>query len=176
MTTLVHRAENERYQAGEEYREDSPLLQDAAAGNEDEESPKTSPTRRNTTRVTPLPRTQLATVYAIKLIVPVANTQVLPYVNKMVAGFDLPSEQTVGYYTGFLSFSHTAGQFLTIYAWGRLSGRSSHLYILREYVSFMITHFRLDRPNTGYRRGDDGTGNLYPRFWRITQFHICTHM
>ena len=101
-------------------REDSPLLGSDSDSSHDD-VPKLLPGRGVYT--TPLPISQLAAIYAIKLIVPVANTQSLPYINKMVASFGLSGERGVGYYTGLLSFSHTAGQILTIYAWGRLSGK-----------------------------------------------------
>ncbi|KIP03902.1 hypothetical protein PHLGIDRAFT_15569 [Phlebiopsis gigantea 11061_1 CR5-6] len=93
-------------------REDSPLL--ASHDDESQVAPKT--------RVTPLPRAQFATICAIKLMVPVAHTQALPYVNKMIASFGLDA-RSVGYYSGLLSFASTAGQFLTIYAWGQVSDR-----------------------------------------------------
>lgn len=115
--------EADAYRDPLEYREDSPLL--GTSDDDDDVIPRRrfvpAPPRRRAP-ATPLPRAQLAAIYTIKLVVPVASTQIMPYVNKMVAGFDLPSEQDVGYYTGLMSFGHTAGAFLTIYAWGRLSG------------------------------------------------------
>ena len=53
----------------------------------------------------------------------------MPYFNKMVAGFDLPGDKSVGYYSGVLGTTHTIGQFTSIYAWGRLSGK---LFIVME--------------------------------------------
>ncbi|KAJ3553345.1 hypothetical protein NM688_g3661 [Phlebia brevispora] len=73
--------------------------------------------------VNPLPRAQLAIIYCIKLVVPISGTQAMPYVNKMVAAMNLPGDRSVGYYSGLLVTSHTAGQFLTIFFWGRLSDR-----------------------------------------------------
>ena len=81
-------------------------------------------------RRNPLPRGQLAIIYGIKLVVPVASTQALPYVNKMVASMDLPSGRSVGYYTGLLATVATAGQFLTIFFWGRVSGICSILLLI----------------------------------------------
>lgn len=72
--------------------------------------------------VNPLPRAQLATIYGIKLVVPISGTQSMPYVNRMVAAMDLPGNRSVGYYSGLLVTAHTVGQFLTIFLWGRLSG------------------------------------------------------
>lgn len=76
-------------------------------------------------RPNPLPRAQLTIIYGIKLVVPIAGTQIMPYVNKMVASLDLPGGRSVGYYSGLLSMGHAAGAFLTIFFWGRLSGIDS---------------------------------------------------
>ena len=70
---------------------------------------------------TPLPRVQLATIYTIKLVLPVSATQFLPYVNKMVAEL-IPAGASVGHYSGLLSLSSSSGHFLSIFFWGRLSG------------------------------------------------------
>ena len=73
---------------------------------------------------TPLPRAQLAAVYVIKLTIPVASTQVQPYLNKMIFELDLPPGRPVGYYSGLIGLAINAGQFLTVFPWGRLSGMS----------------------------------------------------
>lgn len=102
--------------SSDDSREDSPLLsREDSVQLEDVLDSKAA-------TVNPLPRGQLAIIYGIKLVVPIASTQVMPYVNKMVAAMDLPSDRTVGYYSGLLVTAHTAGQFLTIFFWGRLSG------------------------------------------------------
>lgn len=88
--------------------------------HEDLEDGIISPSRRSSPN--PLPRVQLATIYGIKLVVPVSGQQISPYVNKMIAAMDLPGNGSVGYYTGLLSSVHTAGQILSIFFWGRLSG------------------------------------------------------
>ena len=116
-------------------------------------------------KATPLPRMQLAAIYGIKLIVPVANTQVLPYINKMVGLMNLPGGRSVGYYTGLLSTAHTAGQILTIFFWGRLSGTkcfhnardSRCLLSIRQYRSHACYWHRYDRigPFDSYIRDVD---------------------
>lgn len=103
-------------------RETSPLLLEDA---------NCTDTQRRTTN--PLPRAQLATIYGIKLVVPISGTQTTPYILKMVARMNLPGGGSVGYYSGLLAAAHTLGQMLTIFFWGRLSGRSLfalHLCIL----------------------------------------------
>ncbi len=59
------------------------------------------------TRMSPLPKLQLAAIYSIKLLVPVASTQLLPYVNVMIqellerSGMEAGKEK-VGYYSGLV--------------------------------------------------------------------------
>ena len=94
--------------------------------------------RSGQSRTSPLPRSQLAIIYAIKLVVPIASTQILPYVNKMVAGLDIPKNSSVGYYTGLLGTAHTAGQMLTVFLWGRLSGIGCLLRINEQILINML--------------------------------------
>ena len=48
----------------------------------------------------PLPKTQLATVYAIKLTLPIALTQVLPYFNVLIEKLAASEGADTGYYSG----------------------------------------------------------------------------
>lgn len=59
-----------------------------------------SPARRGRAGRTSLPKVQLATVFAIKVLVPVALTQFLPYVNDMVD--IILGTHDAGYYTGIV--------------------------------------------------------------------------
>lgn len=107
----------------------------------------------------PLPRAQLAIIYGIKLVVPIANTQVMPYVNKMVASMDLPGGRSVGYYSGLLSMGHTAGQFLTIFFWGRLSGICNDAQYPRMRSSCYSP--RSHRAHTGHCHWNDRSSSLH---------------
>ena len=49
---------------------------------------------------TPLPKGQLGTVYAIKLTLPIALTQVLPYFNVLVEKLAASEGADTGYYSG----------------------------------------------------------------------------
>jgi hypothetical protein len=71
---------------------------------------------------TPLPKAQLAAVYAIKLIVPVVSFQHLPYINKWIEDLHLSGNKSTGYYSGLLGTAFTLAQFLSVYPWARLSG------------------------------------------------------
>lgn len=121
FTTLEMSREADAYRDPLEYRESSPLLGNSEDDNDVPRRFSPTPTQLRGP-VTPLPRAQLGAIYLIKLVVPITNTQILPYKNKMVAGFGLPNERTVGYYTGILSLVNSLGHFITILGWGRLSG------------------------------------------------------
>ena len=49
---------------------------------------------------TPLPKAQLATIYAIKLTLPIALTQVLPYFNVLIEKLAVSRGADTGYYSG----------------------------------------------------------------------------
>ena len=53
-------------------------------------------------RPNPLPKLQLALVYFIKLIIPIAATQNLPYINVLVADLAKAAGAKTGYYSGLV--------------------------------------------------------------------------
>lgn len=72
--------------------------------------------------ITPLPKSQLAVIFAIKLAIPLGTQQILPYVNELLADqLGKPSKE-IGYYTGIIFTAGTLLQFLSAYPWGRVSG------------------------------------------------------
>ncbi|KAI0340698.1 MFS general substrate transporter [Trametopsis cervina] len=90
--------------------------------NEDERAPLLAHSPDARREATPLPRAQLAAVYLIKLTIPIVSFSVIPYINKMVSELDdLPRGHPVGYYSGLVGLAHAAGQFLTVFPWGRVS-------------------------------------------------------
>ncbi len=48
----------------------------------------------------PLPKLQLAIIYAIKLALPIASTQILPYYNVLVGKLAASEGADTGYYSG----------------------------------------------------------------------------
>lgn len=58
--------------------------------------------RRARPRPNPLPKVQLAVVYAIKLVVPIASTQAMPYMNVLVSELAASSGAETGYYSGLV--------------------------------------------------------------------------
>lgn len=70
----------------------------------------------------PLPKGQLAAVYTIKLFIPVASLQMLPYVNQMIEDLHLSGARSTGYYSGLVGSAFALAQLLSVYPWARLSG------------------------------------------------------
>jgi hypothetical protein len=83
--------------------------------------------RASARRRTALPLGQLFAVYLIKLMVPVAAFQILPYVNEMVAHAVQRPPSEIGYYSGLVATAYNVANGLTVYPWGRLSGMCSAL-------------------------------------------------
>lgn len=82
----------------------------------------------------PLPKAQLAAVYTIKLLLPVAIFQIYPYMNQMIEDLHLSSARSTGYYSGLVGTAFTLAQLLSVYPWARLSG--AH-YFLRSNIHFI---------------------------------------
>lgn len=71
----------------------------------DETRPLLHDAERGQTRCqpsTPLPRRQLATLCAIRLVDPVAFTQIFPYVNEMMERFGIAEPSKTGFYSGLV--------------------------------------------------------------------------
>ncbi|KZT10758.1 MFS general substrate transporter, partial [Laetiporus sulphureus 93-53] len=89
----------------------------------DSESTSLLESARKATRPSPLPKLQLAVVYAVKLMIPLATTQSMPYINLLVAELVGSDDADTGYYSGLVGSAGSIAHILTIYAWGRLSDR-----------------------------------------------------
>ncbi|PCH36125.1 MFS general substrate transporter [Wolfiporia cocos MD-104 SS10] len=107
--------------------------------------------RRVSTRRTPLPKVQLGVVYAIKLVVPIAGTQLMPYINVLVGDLASADGAEVGYYTGLVGTANSAAHILTIYLWGRLSdtyGRKPVIIIGTAWTALFTLLFGVSRSFT----------------------------
>ncbi|TFK53089.1 MFS general substrate transporter [Heliocybe sulcata] len=90
--------------------------------------------------ITPLPKLQLATVFAIKVLIPISSTQILPYVNEMMEKFGLSKGAGAGYYSGLVTSSFGIAQLLSMYYWGKLSDNIGRLpVILMGTIGVSIT-------------------------------------
>ncbi|EIN05792.1 MFS general substrate transporter [Punctularia strigosozonata HHB-11173 SS5] len=71
---------------------------------------------------TPLPKLQLGSLYLTKLVVPVAATQIMPYVNELVQRFEFTDNPArIGVYSGLIGSASLWAQLISTYPWGRLS-------------------------------------------------------
>lgn len=73
--------------------------------------------------ITPLPKAQLATLCAIRLVDPIAFTQIFPYVNEMMERLHLTNDPSkIGFYSGLVESSFAVSQLFCIYNWAQISG------------------------------------------------------
>ncbi|KAI0785874.1 major facilitator superfamily domain-containing protein [Abortiporus biennis] len=96
-------------------------------------SPNDSKSRKPTHNANPLPKRQLLAIYTIKLLVPIAGTQSLPYINLMLQQILENSgigKEKVGYYSGLTSSISHIAQLLSIYPWGRLSDKIGRIPVI----------------------------------------------
>ncbi|KAI0664917.1 MFS general substrate transporter [Cubamyces menziesii] len=109
-----------------------PLGDDSAL----EKQSSAAPTARSD-RTTPIPKAQLATLCAVRLVDPIAFTQIFPYVNEMMERLHLTQDHSkIGFYSGLVEgvvvdrvfvgtcsqeSSFAIAQVVSIYQWARLS-------------------------------------------------------
>ena len=75
-----------------------PLGDDSAL----EKQNSAAPTARSD-RTTPIPKAQLATLCAVRLVDPIAFTQIFPYVNEMMERLHLTQDHSkIGFYSGLV--------------------------------------------------------------------------
>ena len=95
---------------------------------------------------TPLPKAQLGTLVAVRIVDPIAYTQIFPYINQLLADLHIAAPEQVGFYSGFIvstapggnvvvaltevtpvffisqESAYSLAQMVSVYQWGRLSG------------------------------------------------------
>ncbi|KAI8972234.1 major facilitator superfamily domain-containing protein [Trametes punicea] len=69
----------------------------------------------------PLPKAQMAVIYAIKLTLPIALTQSIPYYNEFIASLLSSDGAEIGYYSGLAHSAFSIAQFISMFVWGRVS-------------------------------------------------------
>ncbi|KAI0637079.1 MFS general substrate transporter [Trametes polyzona] len=73
-------------------------------------------------KVTPIPKAKLATLCAVRLVDPIAFTQIFPYVNEMMEHIHVTEDHSkIGFYSGLVESSFAVAQVISIYQWARLS-------------------------------------------------------
>ncbi|TFY65498.1 hypothetical protein EVG20_g5566 [Dentipellis fragilis] len=74
--------------------------------------------------ITPLPKAQLACLCVVRLVDPIAFSQIFPYVNEMMADLHLTDDPSrIGFYSGIVESSFAIAQLFSIYQWAKLSDR-----------------------------------------------------
>ncbi|RDB21308.1 Efflux pump azaL [Hypsizygus marmoreus] len=71
---------------------------------------------------TPLPKAQLAALCSVRLVDPVAFTQLFPYINEFITLLDLTDDPSrIGFYSGLVESSFAFAQLFSIYQWAKIS-------------------------------------------------------
>ncbi|KIL00657.1 hypothetical protein PAXRUDRAFT_29651 [Paxillus rubicundulus Ve08.2h10] len=71
---------------------------------------------------TPLPTAQLAALCIVRLVDPIAFTQLFPYVNEFMNDLHLTDDPSrIGFYSGLVESTFAVAQLSSIYPWARLS-------------------------------------------------------
>ncbi|KAG1819574.1 major facilitator superfamily domain-containing protein [Suillus subaureus] len=97
------------------YDETCPLLHTSNAHNAEAqiaEKPKS----------TPLPKGQLAALCIVRLVEPIAFTQLFPYVNEFMSDLHLTDDPSkIGFYSGLVESVFAMSQLCSIYQWAKIS-------------------------------------------------------
>ncbi|KAI1795645.1 MFS general substrate transporter [Ganoderma leucocontextum] len=78
----------------------------------------------------PLPKLQLAVIYAIKLTLPIATTQALPYYNVFMEKLAASEGADTGYYSGLAHSVASVTQFTSVFVWGALSDHHGRIPVI----------------------------------------------
>ncbi|KAH7929785.1 MFS general substrate transporter [Leucogyrophana mollusca] len=94
------------------YDESCPLLGESNVESQKAEKPKP----------TPLPKGQLAALCTVRLVDPIAFTQLFPYVNEFMNDLHLTDDPSkIGFYSGLVESTFAVSQLCSIYQWARIS-------------------------------------------------------
>ncbi|KAF8525796.1 major facilitator superfamily domain-containing protein [Hysterangium stoloniferum] len=75
-------------------------------------------------RVTPVPKLQVMTLCAVRIVDPISFTQLFPYVNAMMIDLHVTTHASrIGFYSGLVDSAFAISQLFSIYHWGKLSDR-----------------------------------------------------
>jgi hypothetical protein len=110
--------------------ESCPLLAHSTPNNLESQPP--SPPAKVHLTSTPLPKAQLVCLCLIRLVDPIAFTQIFPYINEMMAHLHLTNDPSrVGFYSGLAESAFSVCSLFSIYQWARLSGAPVMFFISR---------------------------------------------
>jgi hypothetical protein len=110
------------------------------------------------------PKAQLICLCVIRLVDPIAFTQIFPYINEMMAHLHLTDDPLrVGFYSGLAESAFSVSSLFSIYQWARLSGAIIHCHLV-NLMSYIIDFIS--------RRNRSSTCHLH-RYYR-SQFRDIT--
>lgn len=113
--------------------ESSPLLPPAAS--DVLESQSLSLPAKIQSVPTQLPKAQLICLCVIRLVDPIAFTQIFPYINEMMAHLHLTNDPLrVGFYSGLAESAFSISSLFSIYQWARLSGAIVCCYLILDLL------------------------------------------
>ncbi|KAF8125161.1 major facilitator superfamily domain-containing protein [Boletus edulis] len=95
--------------------ESTRLLPDAERGGITEVSQARGPTPRA------LPKAQLGALISVRIVDSIASTQILPYINQLLADLHIAAPEQVGFYSGFIGSAYSLAEMFSVYQLGRLS-------------------------------------------------------
>jgi hypothetical protein len=104
---------------------------------------------------TPLPKAQLICLCAIRLVDPIAFTQIFPYINEMMAHLHLTNDPLrVGFYSGLAESAFSISSLFSIYQWARLSGTIVCCYLILDLLltSLVLLSRRNRSPTCHFHR------------------------
>ncbi|KAH9895113.1 MFS general substrate transporter [Cubamyces lactineus] len=78
----------------------------------------------------PLPKVQMAVIYAIKLTLPIALTQSIPYYNVLIEKLAASEGAETGYYSGLAHSAFSVAQFMSMFIWGRISDSRGRIPVI----------------------------------------------
>ncbi|GJJ08256.1 hypothetical protein Clacol_002466 [Clathrus columnatus] len=100
-------------------------------------------------RATPIPKLQMLTLCAVRIVDPISFTQLFPYVNEMMRDLHVTDQDSrIGFYSGLVDSMFSVSQLLSIYHWGKLSdriGRRPVIFASTFGIALCTTWFGLSR-------------------------------
>ncbi|KAI0661315.1 MFS general substrate transporter [Cubamyces menziesii] len=78
----------------------------------------------------PLPKVQMAVIYAIKLTLPIALTQSIPYYIVLIEKLAASEGAETGYYSGLAHSAFSVAQFMSMFIWGRISDSRGRIPVI----------------------------------------------
>ncbi|KAJ8517307.1 hypothetical protein ONZ45_g5488 [Pleurotus djamor] len=115
------RTPEEQYNADDALTESQCLLRDELEGKP--------------TTTTPLPIKQLSVLCLLRVLDPLAFTQIFPYINNFMQDLHLTDDPSqVGFYSGLVESVFALAQLLAIYPWAYASGTTDKPTLYTSYI------------------------------------------